>query len=110
MSKRHVNDVSQNSGDSPSNLEMPEEIPEVFMEPEDEVEMPEEFMEPDDELAFRNNAFIFNEVLINEVERELINQEFNFPDFPRFSLGLAKLFKGVSVANVSLFQGYFSPN
>ena len=71
MSKRHVNDVSQNSG----------EIPEVFMEPEDEVEMPEEFMEPDDELAFRNNAFMFNEVLIDEVERELINQEFNFLTF-----------------------------
>ena len=99
MSKRPVNDGSQNSGDSPSNLEMPEEIPEVFMEPEDEVEMPEEFMEPDDELAFRNNAFIFNEVLINEVERELINQEFNFPDFPRFSLGLAKLFKDVGDDN-----------
>ena len=80
------------------------------MEPDDEVEMPEEFMEPDEELELRINAFMFNEVLIDEVERELINQEFNFPDFPRFSLGLAKLFKGVGVANVSLFQGYFSPN
>jgi hypothetical protein len=75
MSKRPVNDVSQNSGDSPR-----------------DIEIPDDFFVPEDEEALRNNGFMFNEVFIDEVERELANQEFNFLDFPRFSLGLAKVF------------------